>query len=229
MLKSLLGLKEQAYCTEQVEADQKIRQFCNTVKKMEQPPEKYYRLELWASGFTDALNELEQSIFCCRTFGVHIHSHTEAAMEADEKTYYHRYLYFYKNAIIRIFSILDKLGYFMNERYDLYTEKIKHRFSYYTVLRHMEKQKRVKYLYQQLYAHKVANINTMKRLRNQRNIEIHYMNFDMINDLIRSKQQPSIHNVVEDIERDVSELHDAFKMTCAILIDVFSHASKDMR
>ena len=49
-------------------------------------------------------------------------------MQTEERTNYHRYLYFYKNGFIRVFSILDKLGFYLNKRLQLNTEKVKPRF-----------------------------------------------------------------------------------------------------
>ena len=57
-----------------------------------------------------------------------ITSDTVEGMTAEERIDYRRYVYFDKNAFIRLFSLLDKLGTLMNDYLRLETEKVKAAF-----------------------------------------------------------------------------------------------------
>src|SRR5690606_12053861 len=107
----------------------------------------------------------------------------ENSMNEAERDDYYRYLYYYKNAFIRIFSLLDKLGYFMNDFFKLETSKVKARFSYFTVVRRMYEIRVHPHLQKQLYELKIKYDTPMDQLRKKRNYEIHSINMEMINDL----------------------------------------------
>ena len=95
-------------------------------------------------------------------------SYTEEEMNSDELADYYRHVYYYKNSFIRIFSTLDKTGYFLDKLYDLEMVRIKQKFSYYTVLRQLHKMPVHAKLEQRLFDIKVANQKTMERLRNKK-------------------------------------------------------------
>src|SRR5690606_24701273 len=96
--------------------------------------DKWIRLDLWASGTLVALDELEQSVYCSMRFAESIRSKYEDEMPEAERNDYYQHIYYYKNAFIRVFSILDKTGFFLNTMYELETGKVKQKFSYFTVL-----------------------------------------------------------------------------------------------
>ncbi|TBL71524.1 Cthe_2314 family HEPN domain-containing protein [Paenibacillus thalictri] len=191
--------------------------------------DKERRLELWSRGFIRALDELEQSVYCARRCGANVNKQYVEDMSEEEQDDYHRHIYFYKNAFIRLFSILDKIGYFMNEAFDLKTEQVKLRFSYFTVLRTMHQRGIETELEQCLYDMKVKYKPELERLRNQRNMEIHMLNADLLDDLLNAKEmlaprEEKTH--VENISGNMDDLTISFEMTCRALICLYDHMLK---
>lgn len=193
--------------------------------------EEIPRLELWTRGFADALDELEESKFCAETFGRSIHASFVEDMSPEERLKYRRYLYFYKNAFIRVFSILDKLGYFLDELYSLGTGKVKARFSYFTVLRQMHDRKVEVRLEERLYELKQQYQEPLRRLRSQRNMEIHLLNAEMVDDMIRVKRQTHAdgRQKVENVLQNLSDLALSFEMVCRTIAVVFDHTKGSVR
>lgn len=193
--------------------------------------EEIPRLELWTRGFADALDELEESKFCAETFGRRIDAEFVEEMDAGERLEYRRYLYFYKNAFIRVFSILDKLGYFLDELYGLGTGRIKARFSYFTVLRQMHEKKIEASLEERLYKLKLQYQEPLRRLRSQRNMEIHLLNAEMVDDMLRVKRQAHAdgRQRVENVLQNLSDLALSFEMVCRTIDVVFDYAKGSVR
>jgi len=187
---------------------------------------KQHRLAIWGKGFLDALNELEQSLYCCTRYASQIHQAYVENMDPEELDDYHRFVYFYKNGFIRVFSILDKLGTFMNDLLELKTEAIKARFSYFTVLRRMHERHIHDILEQQLYDLKNEYKDVLDRLRNQRNMEIHYINVEMLDDLLQTQPIPGERIHVENVQHNVADLQKGFDMVCRTLIITFTYISK---
>jgi hypothetical protein len=184
------------------------------------PPEERNLQErryiIWSRSFIRALDELEQSQYAAVLYGSKVTKLYIDEMSETELDDYHRHLYFYKNAIIRLFSILDKLGHFMNERFRLKTEEIKSRYSYFTVLRNMHTNHLYAKLEEQLYELKVAYKAPVERLRNQRNLEIHTINADLLDDLLlaaESKQAKDQRMRTESIQEHLKDLELGCKMT----------------
>jgi len=188
--------------------------------------EALIRLELLANGFIDALVELEESIHAAARFAKSVHSAFVDEMGEEELIAYRLHLYFYKNGFIRLFSVLDKLGYFINELYGLRTEKVKPRFSYYTVLRQMKARHADPALEQKLFELKIAYADTMQRLRRLRNIEIHNLNMEMIDDMFRAKQNSlqDGRQKVEPLSENMRDLERGFEKVCRAVAVVFNHA-----
>lgn len=188
---------------------------------------KYYRLDLTAQAFVRALDELEQSIYCCHKFAEGIVQQTVAELSEDQIDQYHRHLYFYKNSFIRIFSILDKLGYFMNDFFDVHTERVKPKFSYFTVLRQLEK-KAHPLLIEELQQWKYQFRSPMQRLRKKRNVEIHFINVEMMDDLLLEQDQSLETEQIENISANLADLDEGFQMACRSLHSVFAYAAKQL-
>jgi hypothetical protein len=149
-------------------------------------PEKAVRFRtyaVWGQGLLRSLEELEESLFAARYFAARIQHHRWAELSPEEKADYNRHVYFDKNAYIRMFSLLDKLGTLLNDVLELRTEKIKMRFSYFTVLRSLRESGRHRELEDSLNALKERHRGAMNRLRLRRNMEIHYMNAELQDDL----------------------------------------------
>jgi hypothetical protein len=189
------------------------------------------RLELWAQGFRSALDELEESKYCTEKFSRFVKSAYVEDMKEVERDHYRRYLYFYKNAIIRVFSVLDKLGYFLDDLYGLGTGRIKSRFSYFTVLRQMHEKKIEVDLEQRLFDLKNEYKEPLRRLRSQRNMEIHLHNAEMVDDMLIAKNA-SRHDgrqKVENIKENITDLARSFEMVCRTVEFVFTNAKRSAR
>ncbi|NOU92817.1 hypothetical protein GC093_06170 [Paenibacillus sp. LMG 31456] len=184
------------------------------------------RYIVWGRGFLRALDELEQSQFAAVSYGSKVTKTYIDEMSDTELDDYHRHLYFYKNAIIRLFAILDKLGHFMNERFRLKTEEIKARYSYFTVLRNMHTNHLYTKLEEQLYGLKVAYKVPVERLRNERNMEIHTINADLLDDLLQaaeSKQSLDQRKKTENIQEHLKDLEIGCNMTFTASEKIFTY------
>jgi hypothetical protein len=135
-------------------------------------------------------------------------------------------MYFYKNAFIRIFSTLDKTGYFLDKLYDLETARIKEKFSYYTVLRQLRHIKAHAPLEQRLFDIRVTHQKSMERLRTRRNLEIHSLNAELIDDVWRTRQCFATEHGVEPVRSNLEDLQQGFVMVCESLHTIFAYCSK---
>ncbi|WNR45635.1 Cthe_2314 family HEPN domain-containing protein [Paenibacillus roseipurpureus] len=184
---------------------------------------KFHRQAIWSKGFIDALDELEQSKFCCERYGERIRKAYLEEMNPEETEVYQGFVYFYKNAFIRLFSILDKLGTFMNDLFGLKTETVKSRFSYFTVLRHMHEHHIHGPLELQLYTLKMDYKEPLERLRNLRNVEIHYINAEMLDDLMHKDPMLGERIHIENVQSNLSDLQQGFDMVCRTLTIAFTY------
>jgi hypothetical protein len=237
MLRSIFGepaRKDEGYLHE---ANTAIRAYLNSLLLI--PAEKQTTAErrfmILCESFLRALDELEQSEYAATKYAQVTTKVFLDDMTEEEKNTYHLHLYYYKNALIRLFALLDKLGNFMNEHWQLHTEKVKTRFSYFTVLRNMHQNKLHTELEQKLYDLKMKYRTPVERLRNQRNLEIHSINADLFDDLMkvaeeklgqRSKPQ------AEDVLVNLQDLEQGIDMTFRAVTIVFQYAlsgSKSLR
>jgi hypothetical protein len=191
--------------------------------KVSQIQVQHQRFAIWSQSFLDALDELEQSQYCSEQYAKRIHDAFLEQMSPDALDDYRRFVYFYKNAFIRLFSILDKLGFFMNEYFELKTETLKSRFSYFTVLRRLHQLHLHKSLEQQLYDLKTNNKEPLDRLRNQRNMEIHSINAEMLDDLSNELSTFSSRIHVENVKGNIEDLNIGFDMVCTTLTLTFTY------
>ncbi|HUC93960.1 MAG TPA: Cthe_2314 family HEPN domain-containing protein [Paenibacillus sp.] len=180
--------------------------------------------ELWTIGLMAALDELEQSRYAARRFASRVRGKSLAQMPEEERLDYYRHVYFDKNAFIRVFAILDKLGTFMNDLFGLETEKMKSRFSYFTVLRGMRQRNLHPALTTVLGKLKDSNREPMANLRKRRNIEVHYMNTELMDDLVQSHQSYGTEFKLENLESHMRDLDQAFAMVAETLRSTFEYA-----
>jgi len=185
--------------------------------------EPIYRIEAWASGFKDSLNELEQSQHAAEWFSLKVKKQFEEEMDEDERADYQCHVYFYKNAIVRVFSLLDKLGYFLNELYGLRTERVKQRYSFFTVLRQMKEATNLAELYLEMQEIKTEYKDPLNVLRNKRNTEIHYINVEMLDDLLQTRKHFTRANHVEDLQRNLNLLNQGCMMVYRTMETVFAY------
>lgn len=231
MLRALFGEPRRKEEGTLREANAAIRNYMKALARTpaELQSVKDYRFVIWSENFLRALDELEQSQYAAERFGAKVRKLYVDEMKEAEQDDYHRHLYFYKNAIIRMFSILDKLGYFLNERFALHTERVKTRFSYFTVLRTMHQNRMHTELEQRLFELKQENQEPVNRLRNQRNMEIHTINTDLLDDLLEAAEakygkRPRQHT--DEIPGNLKDLKVGFTMTCRAVAIVFGYLTQ---
>lgn len=209
--------------------NQAIEKFSDLIIQLDRKedlPDQYIRIKLLAEAFIISLNELDQSVFSSDKYSKKIQTKYEEDMEAEELKDYYLHVYYYKNAFIRVFSILDKLGYFLNDLLDLKTEQVKPRFSYYTVLRQMYSLKKHSTLQKLLYNIKLEYKEPMKTLRKRRNLEIHYINVEILDDLYKTNDVSIEKVTVENLEKNMYILQKGYKMVCLSLIEVFDYSNQ---
>lgn len=188
--------------------------------------EYVYRIENWAGGFKDSLNELEQSRYMAYWYRKRVSKQFEEEMDEQELADYQCHIYFYKNTFIRVFSTLDKLGYFMNELFLLHTERVKPRFSYFTVLRQMKLAPELEKLYQQLQKIKIEYQEPLNTLRNRRNMEIHYINIEMLDDLQKTTKRFATRSYIENLDHNMLILEQGCQMVLGTMEAVFLFCSE---
>lgn len=209
-----------------------IDQFCSEIRKRNVRRStfpRYYRLELTARAFVDAYDELEQSLYCTKRFAEGLKMGTTDGMTIEELAQYRRHLYFYKNSLIRVFSMLDKLGYFMNELFQAKTERVKSRFSYYTVLRHMRKRHLHPKLTHELNEYKTRYKKAMQQLRKKRNLEVHLINVEILDELMLKEKEWLEHQHIENIVSNMKELEQGYEMVTHTLLAIFKYACHNIR
>jgi hypothetical protein len=229
MLRQLFGEPRREDSGLLLEVNRSIDKYMSILRQQrnQMPDRKFKRLYIWSQGFVRALDELEQSVYCSAKFAERVTKAYAEEMNEQEKDDYHRHVYYYKNAFIRLFSILDKLGHFLNELYELKADRVKSRFSYFTVLRVMHQRHVGKELEQQLYNLKMEYKEPLDRLRNQRNMEIHTINADLLDDLLKAMEskQSNERIPIEDVEANMTDLQQTYEMTCKAVLKVVSHIS----
>jgi len=187
---------------------------------------KERRLLLRARGLYTALDELEQSKYCCDRYRDKIFHRFMDELGEEEYDDYRRYVYFYKNTFIRIFSLLDKLGYFLNEYYGLRTEKVKPRFSYFTVLRQMRQRGTAPDLTRILAEVKEKYQEPLNKLRILRNMEIHWINAELQDDLMELNPAFSVREPIENLREDKHNLDQGFEMVLLTMRAVFGKINR---
>ncbi|WP_141500138.1 Cthe_2314 family HEPN domain-containing protein [Paenibacillus luteus] len=187
------------------------------------------KYEIWTLGLRSSLDELEQSHYVALRFQHNIKSSSLKQMTEEERIQYNRYIYFDKNAFIRVFSLLDKLGTLLNELLDMRTERIKSHFSYFTVLRNMREKKAHPELTWKLNDVKEKYKESMTRLRKRRNTEIHYMNSEMQDDLIQSNRMYGEEIKLENVAEQSADLTQGLYLAMESLLLTFQYACKIMR
>ncbi|KWX74528.1 Cthe_2314 family HEPN domain-containing protein [Paenibacillus jilunlii] len=187
---------------------------------------EYRKLEIWTRGLISSLDELEQSWFAAAFFRKSVVAGYMDDMSPKEQGEYARYVYFYKNGFIRVFSLLDKLGTVLNSLYDLNTSKVKAHFSYFTVLRQFQLHEKHTALAGELETIKNAYREPLENLRKRRNAEIHYMNAEMQDDLWQRHQ--GLHDKIrlEDLDSHLEDLQQSLEMVCKSLAASFRYSNE---
>ncbi|WP_422658259.1 Cthe_2314 family HEPN domain-containing protein [Paenibacillus sp. EC2-1] len=187
------------------------------IEKSQDPTHDFRKLEIWTRGLIGSLDELEQSWFAASHFRKSVIAGYVDDMSPLEQGDYARYVYFYKDGFIRVFSNLDKLGTVLNEIYNLNTAKYKAHFSYFTVVRQFRYTKTHEDLASKLEAINDHYDPAIDALRKRRNAEIHYMNSEMQDDLWQRHQ--GLHDKIEleDLDQHLDDLKQGLDMVCKTL------------
>ncbi|AZK46254.1 Cthe_2314 family HEPN domain-containing protein [Paenibacillus lentus] len=230
MLRSLLGeppRQNEGILADTMDAILKmIRILQKEIERHRDPSHDLRKLEIWIYGLISSLDELEQCKYAANYFRRKVtHDYLED-MPAAEKGDYARYVYFYKDGFIRVFSILDKLGTVLNELFELNTSKVKAHFSYFTVLRQFRYLKVHPELADQLFDIKDKHKESMSILRRRRNTEIHYMNAEMQDDLWQRHQGLDGKVELENLDKHLNDLEHGYSMVCESLHTVFTYTNQ---
>ena len=232
MLRVLFGERPREWTGMPLETARSIEAFARRCADLaDRRPEqakKYRTYAIWAEGLLRSMDELEQSCYAAKKYAQRItHSRIDDFTD-DERISYDRHVYFDKNAYIRFFALLDKLGTLLNQLLDLRTERMKAHYSYFTMLRNMNQNGLHSELAKPLNELKEQHQRAMSRLRSRRNIEIHQMNAELRDDLSQSLANNgggrTLENLgpnMEDLDRGWAmvqgSLHAAFRYACAYL------------
>ncbi|WP_410772119.1 Cthe_2314 family HEPN domain-containing protein [Fontibacillus sp. BL9] len=190
------------------------------------PTHDFRKLEIWTLGLITSLDELEQCLHAAAFFRKKVVHDFVEDMDPAERSDYARYVFFYKDGFIRVFSTLDKLGTVLNELFDLKTSKVKAHFSYFTVLRQFRYMKVHMELGDRLVAIKDKYKEALAELRGRRNTEIHYMNSEMKDDLWQRHQTLQGKIELEDLDQHLRDLEQGYLMVCETLQAAFTYSNQ---
>ncbi len=209
------------------EMGQAIQLLQKEMNRYEDPTHDLRKLEIWTRGLVSSLIELDESYAVAYLFrkSIIIAGFMDD-MSAKEQLDYARYVYFYKNGFIRVFAVLDKLGTFLNEVYDLQTSKVKSQYSYFTVLRQFSYNHTHESLGHLLVAIRDEYRQPINDLRKRRNAEIHYMNVEMEDDLWQRHQGLHDKILLEDVDKHLLELKQGVDMVSRTLSTVYHCTSE---
>lgn len=232
MLRMLFGERPREWTGTSLETVRAIESFialaCETSERSrdEKRRQQYRTFAIWAEGLLRALDELEQSRYAAKRYGQFVKHDTVEALTPEETLDYQRHVYFDKNAYIRAFSLLDKLGTLLNAALELWTERMKTHFSYFTVLRNMRLNGLHPGLGEPLNELKERYKEPFGRLRSRRNTEIHYMNAELQDDLRMTFARQGDGRKLEDLRANMADLDCAWDMIETTLGLSFRYARK---
>jgi len=213
-----------------VEVDQLLQRYAvaaSAKRKESEEANKYWsRFEIWSNGLRSSIHELYSSHYAAKKFREKIISGSLADMDEEQRLNYARYVYFDKNGFIRVFSLLDKLGTFLNELLEIRTERIKSHFSYFTVLRTMRERGVHPELTVPLNALKESCKESTHRLRRRRNTEIHYMNSEMHDDLLQETRMYGQEVMLENLDQQLQDLASGLHMAIQSIRLTFQYAER---
>ncbi|MFC5702909.1 Cthe_2314 family HEPN domain-containing protein [Cohnella faecalis] len=210
MLRILLGEQPSEWDEHTRETVQAIESFIllagNYAKRRSEKAANFRKFAVRAEGVLRSLDELEQSKYVALRYAERIEHSRLTEMSPDEKLDYDRHVYFDKNAYIRVFSLLDKLGALLNDFLELNTSRMKPQFSYFTVLRNMRLNGLHSELFPKLDEIKEKFREPMSRLRKRRNMEIHFMNAELQDDIVAVGEKASDRSHLENIHANMADL-----------------------
>ncbi|WP_251668418.1 Cthe_2314 family HEPN domain-containing protein [Paenibacillus camelliae] len=218
-----------------IEADQLLQRYAAAASakrnESEEANKRWSKFEIWSLGLRSSLHELYSSHYAAKKYKEMITSSTLAEMDETQKLNYTRYVYFDKNGFIRVFSLLDKLGTFLNELLEMRTERVKPHFSYFTVLRRMRESGVHPDLTKPLNDLKESSKEPTHRLRRRRNTEIHYMNSEMHDDLVQQTRMYGQETEIklENLDLQLQDLTAGLHMVTQSILLTFQYAERIMK
>lgn len=230
MLRTLLGEPARENSGVLAEAMDHMAQIASMLRKemnaYQDRDHEYRKLEIWTRGLISSLDELEQSWFAASFYRKSVVAGYMEDMSVTEQGDYSRYVYFYKNGFIRVFSLLDKLGTVLNSLYSLNTSTVKAHFSYFTVLRQLHLLKIHTPMAEELENIKNSYREPLQNLRKRRNAEVHYMNSEMQDDLWQ--RHKGLHDKIqlEDLDSHLEDLRQGLEMVCKSLSVAFRYSNE---
>jgi len=233
LLRLLFGEKPREWSGSSLETVQAMEKFIRMASDLAardgDKRTQYQTYVIWAEGLLRSMDELEQSRYAAKRYASQISHLRLDDFSAEERLSYYRHVYFDKNAYIRAFALLDKLGTLLNELLRLQTERMKSRFSYFTVLRNMRQNGLHAELMGPLNELKERYQSALNRLRSRRNTEIHHMNAEMQDDLKQSLSRNGERRRLENIFSHMDDLDEAWKMVEGSLGHSFRYACRWLR
>lgn len=216
MLRMLFGERPKEWTGSSLDTVQLMEKFVDLSTEIaHRIPERastLHKYGIWAEGLLRSLDELEQSIYATKRYAQQIkHIHLDE-MSAEERMSYNQHVYYDKNAYIRVFSLLDKLGTLLNQLLNLQTEKMKIHFSYYTVLRNMRQKGMHLELLKPLDVLKDHHKEALNRLRDRRNLEVHKMSAELKDDLTQSLARYGERKILESLKLNMQDLDQGWEM-----------------
>lgn len=213
-----------------VEVDQLLQRYAAAAAKKRKESDAankiWSRFEIWSNGLRASIHELYSSHYAAGKFKQQITTKSLMDMDEQQRLDYARYVYFDKNGFIRVFSLLDKLGTFLNELLELRTERIKPHFSYFTVLRQMRERGLHPELTKPLNELKESCKESTHRLRRRRNTEIHYMNSEMQDDLVQQTRMYGQEIMLENLDQQMEDLTAGLHMATHSIRMTFRYAER---
>lgn len=236
MLRMALGLEETHETTHR-EWDRETKKTVDAIesfilqagtfaKQFPNQAPRYRKYAVRAEGILRSLDELEESLYAARLYAGRITHYRMDELTESERRDYYRHVYFDKNAYIRLFSLLDKLGTLLDELLELQTaSRMKSQFSYFTVLRNMRVHGLMPALSPALDVLKERYQDTMTKLRKRRNTEIHMMNAELQDDLDAVGSSESNRGTLENISANLADAENGWRMVRDSLRTCFLYAS----
>ena len=205
-----------------------IDKLSGKIETQSEPDAKLLKYRVWCKGLEASLKELYASYEAALFYRHKINAVIMNDMSEEEKKWYAIYVYFDKNGFIRVFSLLDKLGTFLNEYLELKTEQVKSHYSFFTVLRTLRERQIHLQLTLPLNEVKEASKESTFRLRKRRNTEVHYMNSEMEDDLIQETRMFGHDVKLENLDQQVHDLYVGLKMNIMAIKLTFQYADKQI-
>ncbi|WP_240703071.1 Cthe_2314 family HEPN domain-containing protein [Cohnella luojiensis] len=229
----LFGEKPREWTGLLLDTVQSMEQFALLASELaERLPEqssRYHTFAIWAEGLLRSMDELEQSCYAAKRYSELVrHNHVDE-LSFEERLSYNRHVYYDKNSYIRIFAILDKLGFLLNQLLELRTERLKAHFSYFTVLRNLRENNLHVELMKPLNELKERYQGEMNRLRTRRNLEIHQMNAELKDDLDQRFANAGGPRTLEDLISNMADLDQSWEMVQGSINLIFRFACKRLR